>query len=596
MPEYHPPIRDMEFLLNEVLSVSSLAGIPGFEAIDADLVSSTIEHFGAFAAQEIAPLNEVGDREGSVAGPDGVTTATGFAEAYQNYVDGGWPALACREEDGGHGMPGFMRTILEEMLGGSNLAFSMAPMTAPGAYEVIKHSASDELKERFIPKIVSGEWLTAMSLTEPQGGSALGLLRTRAVPQEDGSYLITGTKMFNSWADHDMTENIVHLVLARLPEAPEGTKGISLFLVPKFLVTSDGGIGERNAFSVGSVEKKLGVHGSPTCVTNFDGATGYLLGTPHRGMASMFIIMNAMRLASGVCATGVADAAYRNALAYTHERLAARSVTGAKSPELPGDPIIVHPDVRRMLMTQRAIVEGSRAFGFWTSVNLDLAERHPDPAEQKKHLDLVSLLTPVVKSFLSDKGFECTDLALQCFGGHGYVRENGAEQYLRDIRMLRLGEGTSGIQAMDFMGRKVVTDGGKVFGTYLATIRDAIKDLDGQELHEIAEGLRQAIDQIEQLVEEELPHWSSDPEAMAAASLDFMNMAGYLSLGYMWARMAATASQKLRDSDGDAAFLHNKLRTARFYFSYIMPDTQSLARRVRSGSHDIMAIPVNEFV
>jgi alkylation response protein AidB-like acyl-CoA dehydrogenase len=311
--------------------------------------------------------------------------------------------------------------------------------------------------------------------------------------------------MFNSWADHDMTENIVHLVLARLPDAPEGTKGISLFLVPKFLVTADGQIGERNAFTVGSVEKKLGVHGSPTCVTNFDGATGYLLGTPHRGMASMFIIMNAMRLASGVCATGVAYAAYRNALAYTHERLAARSVTGPKSPELPGDPIIVHPDVRRMLMTQRAMVEGGRALGFWVSVHLDLAERHPDPAEQKEHDGLVSLLTPIVKSFLSDKGFESADLALQCFGGHGYVREYGAEQYLRDIRMLRLGEGTSGIQALDFMGRKVVGDGGRVLGTYFATIRDSLKALEGEDLEEIAFGLRNALDLVEQLTQEELP-------------------------------------------------------------------------------------------
>jgi alkylation response protein AidB-like acyl-CoA dehydrogenase len=596
MPEYRPPVNDMDFLLNEVLDVSSLTHIPGFESIDADLVSSTIEHFGDFAAQEIAPLNEVGDDEGASVNESGVSTATGFADAYRSYVEGGWPALACREDDGGHGMPGFMRTILEEMLGGSNLAFAMAPMTAPGTYEVIKHSASEELQERFIPKIVSGEWLTAMSLTEPQGGSALGLLSTRAVPQDDGSYRITGTKMFNSWADHDMTENIVHLVLARLPDAPEGTKGISLFLVPKFLVTSDGEIGERNAFSVGSVEKKLGLHGSPTCVTNFDGATGYLVGTPHRGLASMFIIMNAMRLASGVCAVGMADAAYRNALAYTHERLAGRSVSGAKAPELPGDPIIVHPDVRRMLMTQRAFVEGGRAFCFWVSLNLDLAERHPDPAEREKHDRLVSLLTPVVKSFLSEKAFTSADLALQCFGGHGYIRENGAEQYLRDIRMLQLGEGTSGIQAMDFLGRKVVGDQGRTLATYFATIRDSIEALDGEDVREVANGLGQALELAEQLVQEELPNWSSNPETMAAASVDFMNLVGYLSLGYQWARMSATAARKLQDTDADITFLNNKLRTARFYVSYLLPDIHALAQRIRSGSRDIMSIPENEFV
>ncbi|MEU1275673.1 acyl-CoA dehydrogenase C-terminal domain-containing protein [Streptomyces sp. NPDC005799] len=598
MPTYHPPFADMKFLLNDVLSVPRHRGFPGFENLDEDLLSSTIDAFGDFAAKEIGPLNEGGDRVGATLGPDGVRAAPGFADAYGIFVEGGWPALTCRAEDGGEGMPGILYTVVEEMLAGANLSFAMAPLTSPGAYEVISLHASDEVKARYLPKVVTGEWATAMSLTEPQCGSALGLLRSRAEPNDDGSFRLTGTKMFNSWGDHDLTENIVHLVLARLPGAPAGVKGISLFLVPKYLAGPDGELGRRNQFSVGSLEKKLGIHASPTCVTDFDGATGFLVGAPHRGLASMFIIMNHMRLATGACAVGVSDAAYRNALAYTRERLAGRSVTGARYPDLAGDPIIVHPDVRRMLMTMRSLVEGGRALCFWTSLNLDLARVHPDPLEEESHERLVSLLTPVVKAFLSDKAFECTDIALQCFGGHGYIRDNGAEQYLRDVRMLRLGEGTSGIQAVDFASRKVLGDGGRTLGLYFDAIRDTLSTLDaseGAQLSDVTGELRRALDSAASLTEERLPRWREDPEEMAAVSLDYLHLIGYLSLGHMWARMAGTAARLLKDSPTDPTFLHNKLRTARFYCSHLLPETEALTTRIRAGAHHTMAIPDDDF-
>jgi alkylation response protein AidB-like acyl-CoA dehydrogenase len=595
MPDYRPALDDLKFVLNDVLAVDQLARYPGFEGVDKDLVSSTIDLFGAFAAHELGPLNATGDRDGATLGPEGVVSAPGFVDAYRGFVDGGWPSLTCRTEHGGDGMPGIFRTIVDEMLAGANLSFAMAPLICPGTYRVISHSASDELKARFLPKIVTGEWATAMSLTEPQCGSALGLLRTRAEPDADGSFRITGTKIFNSWGDHDLTENIVHLVLARLPEAPEGVKGISLFLVSKYLVGPDRELGERNQFSVSSLEKKLGVHASPTCVTNFEGATGYLVGEPHRGMAAMFILMNAMRLASGACAVGVSDAAYRNALAYTRERLAGRSVTGPKHPELAGDPIIVHPDVRRMLMTMRALVEGGRALCFCVSLDLDLAETDPDPVTRQAYDAQVSLLTPVVKAFLTDKASECTDIALQCFGGHGFVQDNGAEQYLRDARVLRLGEGTSGIQAMDFIGRKVVGDDARALNRYFDAIRQTLDPLEEPDLVDITKEMRRALDSIAALTLEELPRWKEDPESMAAVSLDYLHIIGYLCLGFMWTKMAGRASEDLRGSPADPTFLRNKLRTARFYFSYLLPEIEALAVRIRAGGSATMAIPETDF-
>ncbi|AKE01225.1 hypothetical protein XU06_30330 (plasmid) [Rhodococcus erythropolis] len=587
MLDYTPPSDDLKFVLNDVLDVAQYSTLPSFESIDADLVASTIEAFGDFAARELAPLNAEGDRVGAALKPDGVESAPGFADAYRTYVAGGWPALVADPEHGGDGMPAFLQSVLEEILAGSNMAFAMAPLTAPGAYRVLNHSASAAIKNTYLAPIASGRWGTAMSLTEAQGGSALALLRTRAEPNDDGSYRITGTKIFNSWGDHDMAENIVHLVLARLPEAPAGTKGISLFVVPKYLPGENGDLGERNAFSVGSLEKKMGLHASPTCVTNFDGATGYLVGTEHKGMAAMFIIMNSMRLATGSCAIGIADAAYHNALAYARERVAARSLTGTKYPDLPGDPIIVQPDVRRMLMTQKALVEGGRALCYWVAVRLSLSETHPDLDERRDHDATVSLLTPVVKAFLSDKGFESADLALQCFGGHGYVQDNGAEQYLRDIRMLRIGEGTSGIQAMDFIGRKTLADNARTLNQYLDTVRQDVTALPS-ELVDIAHAVTHALDTVTQITKSELAQWKQDPETMGAIALDYLHMVGYVALGHMWAKMAATNSS-------DVERVRNKQRTARYYCAHLLPEIETLAHRVRAGGATTMAIPDGEF-
>ncbi|NEW36041.1 acyl-CoA dehydrogenase [Nocardia cyriacigeorgica] len=590
MPDYHPPKEDMKFVLNELLRVGSQHELSGYEAVDEDLVSSIIDSFGDFAAKEVGALNAEGDLAGASLGPDGVRSAPGFVELYRHYSEGGWPALTGDPEHGGDGMPGILNTIVEEMLAGANLAFAMAPLTAPGAYRVIRHGGSEAIQEQYLPKIVSGRWGTAMSLTEPQGGSALAFTRTRALPNGDGTFSITGTKMFNSWGDHDLTENIVHLVLARLPDAPAGIKGISLFLVPKYLLDSKGDIGERNSFSVGSLEKKLGVHASPTCVTNFDGATGFLIGQPHRGMAAMFIIMNSMRLASGVCAVGIADAAYRNAAAYARERLAARSPLGPRYPYLAGDPIIVQPDVRRMLLTQRAIVEGGRAFCFWVSLDLDTAERHSDTAERRAREARVSLLTPVVKAFLTDKAFECTDQALQCFGGHGYIWDNGAEQYLRDARMLRIGEGTSGIQALDLLGRKVLTDDGTALKDYFSTIRSTLRNVDCPD--GILDPVRRTLQEVEQLVDEQLPRWKRNPEDMAAAATDFLHLIGYLSLGFMWVQMVHTVETSETCS---VEMRENKTNTGLFYCKHLLPECGPLVERIRRGAEVLMSLPDDRF-
>lgn len=593
MPEYHPDSADVKFVLKEVLAVGRL-NLPGFERIDNDLVSALVDHVASFAAKELGPLNSTGDKIGARLDGEQVLTAPGFVDAYRSYAAAGWPAMTCSEADGGDGIPGVIFTVVEEMVAGANQAFAMAPMTSRGAYQVISRHATEELKARYLPKVVTGEWTTAMSLTEPQCGSALGLVRTRAHLAADGSYRITGTKIFNSWGDHDLTDNIVHLVLARVDGAPDGIKGLSLFLVPKYVVGKNEVLEGRNSWSVSSLEDKLGIHASPTCVTNFDGATGFLIGELNRGMANMFIMMNSMRLATGIGAIGLAAAAYRNALNYSRQRLAGRSVSGSKYPELPADPIIVHPDVRRMLMTMKAIIEGGRAFGFWVSLHLDVSERHPDDVERESSGALVALLTPVVKAFLSDKAFECADMAMQCFGGHGYVRDNGAEQYVRDVRVLRLGEGTSGIQAMDFLGRKVLGDKGDALGDYFTRIDRALAQADDDSLASIVGPVRDSLDTIRKLTDEHLPVWERDPQDMAAVSLDYLHLIGYLSLGFMWVRMATTVNELSKES-ADSLLLDNKLRSARFYCAYVLPEIAALVLRVRAGSAATMSIPEHEF-
>lgn len=595
MSTYTPPIEDFKFLLHDVLRISEIVDLKSFEELDEDTVNAIIEAAGEFTSEVLAPLNEIGDREGACLTQAGVTTPDGFADGYRQFSDAGWASLIARQEDGGQGLPHIFKNVVDEMLGAANLAFAMCPATAPGVYKILLHHGTDEMRDVYIPRIVSGAWATAMSLTEPQCGSALGLIRTRAEPREDGSYKITGTKMFNSWGDHDMAENIVHLVLAKLPGAPEGTRGISLFLVPKFLADASGNTGARNQFSCGSLERKMGVHASATCVTNFDGATGYLVGQPNHGLPNMFVLMNTMRLTTGTMATGIADAAYRRALAYTKERIAGRAASGAKYPDLAGDPIIVHPDVRRMLMTMRAFTEGARHFCLWVGLNLERAEVHEDPKTRQECDALVSLLTPVVKAFLSDKSFESIDLALQCYGGHGYIQDNGIEQYLRDERMLRLGEGTSGIQAMDLLHRKILLDDGRILNHYFSLIRACAAQMTStSRIEALSLNLMNEVARLERLTRELSPVWKEDSESLGAACFDYLNMLGYLSLAFMWAQ-AATAAERERASGKSGELYENKLATAEFYFARVLPEVLSLEAKVRAGASTLMRITDDAF-
>jgi alkylation response protein AidB-like acyl-CoA dehydrogenase len=589
---YGAPTEDIQFVLNEVLEIGQLGSLRKFQDVDDDFISSMVEAFGKFAETTIAPLNAVGDLEGATLGPEGVRTPSGFPEAFRKFISGGWPSLTGEAEYGGSNLPWSLFAVTAEILGGANAAFSMCMLVNPGTCKVIGAHGSDELKVLYLPKLTSGEWTSAMSLTEAQAGSALGLITTRAMPAADGTFRIKGTKIFNSWGDHDLTENIVHLVLARLPNASPGLKGISLFLVPKFLVNADGTLGARNNFAVDALEKKLGIHASPTCVSNFDNATGYLVGEQHRGLQNMFIVMNAMRLVTGAGAVGLSDRAYQNALEYARQRLAGRSPSGAKRPDLDGDPIIVQPDVRRMLMTMRALVEGSRMLTFWVALNLDLAEVHADPAVRDECNALASMLTPVVKAFLTDRAFECTDIALQCFGGHGFIQGNEAEQYLRDVRFMRLAEGANGIQAYDLINRKVLADDGKAFRQYLGQIG---KCLGRQELAGITAELRSALHAIEILLEEQIPRWKSDAEAAAAASYDFLELTGYLSLGFMWVMMAGKATELTEHRADRTIFYARKIHTARFYMSYLLPVVSTLLPRLRSGVAELLPIDDNYF-
>lgn len=590
MPISSPPIEDLGFVLHDVLRITEIDDIPTLADLDRETVDSIVDALARFAVEIVAPLNEVGDRQGARLTEAGVIAPDGFVDGYRHFVEAGWGALTARVEDGGQGLPCLFKNVQDELFGAANMAFAMLPSTSFGASLVLVKHGTDEMRRVYLPRLASGEWTAAMSLTEPQCGTALGLIRTRAVPTGDGRYTITGSKMFNTWGDHDMAENIVHLVLAKLPDAPAGTRGISLFLVPKYLPDADGRPGERNAFSCGSLERKLGIHGCATCVTNFDGATGWLVGAPNQGLPNMFVLMNTMRLTTGSVAIGIGWAAYVNALAYAQERIAGRSASGTKYPDLAGDPIIVHPDVRRMLLEIRAFAEGGRLFCMWVALELERAATHADPDVRAASDALVSLLTPIVKAYLSDRAFEAVDTGLQCFGGHGYIRDNGMEQLLRDERMLRLGEGTSGIQAMDLLGRKVLGDEGRTLGRYLALIRATAAEAETSErLAPLARALGTEATRIETLTAELGPLWRSDADEMGGASLDYLNLLGSLSLAFAWVEAALAAERVI--ADGRGTRMHeNKLVTAEFYFARVLPETAALEAKIRAGAASLMRI------
>ncbi|MBB5207304.1 acyl-CoA dehydrogenase C-terminal domain-containing protein [Chiayiivirga flava] len=596
MNNYTAPLRDIRFALHDVLGAEALfASLPGGDVANRELIDAVLEEGAKFTEQVLAPLNQSGDREGCTFDKDSgeVRTPAGFKAAFAHYVDGGWAGLTAPEAYGGQHLPETLGAALKEMIDAANLGWGNYPLLSHGATEALKHHGEEWQREVFLRPIVEGRWTGTMCLTEPHCGSDLGLLKTRAVPRDDGTHAIEGTKIFITAGEHDLTDNIVHLVLARLPDAPPGTKGISLFIVPKFKVARDGAVGERNAVRCGSIEHKMGIHGSSTCVMHFDGAAGYLIGQPNRGLAAMFTMMNTARLAVGIQGLGLIDRALQNAVAYARDRLQGRSLGGAKQPDKPADPLIVHADIRRMLLTCKAFAEGGRALALHAASLVDVIERSTD-AERKKHADeLLSFLTPIVKACLTEWSIEATYHALQCFGGHGYIAEWGMEQLARDARITTIYEGTTGIQALDLLGRKTIQTQGVGLKHFLGMIVEfCTQETMNAELAEFVAPLAKAAQDWQQLTLEIGRRTMGDAEEVGAAAVDYLFYSGYVTLAFWWAKSVAAADR----SNASAAFRQAKRDTARFYFQRILPRTLSHAAAIRSGPATLLAIDEEAFV
>jgi alkylation response protein AidB-like acyl-CoA dehydrogenase len=591
MPSYTAPVKDMQFLLHNVLQVSA-ADITGYGDLDEDFTGAVLEEAGKLASDVLAPLNAVGDREGCVLENGVVRTPTGFKAAFDALKEGGWTALDCDPEYGGQGLPYLMGTAVGEMFVSANMAFNMYQGLTHGAYSAIHVHGSDAQKAMYLPKMVSCDWTGTMNLTEPHCGTDLGLMRTKAVPQADGSYLITGQKIFISAGEHDMAENIVHLVLAKAPGGGEGTKGISLFIVPKFLVNVDGSLGTRNSLSVGKIEEKMGIHCNATCVMNFDGAVGWLLGDLHKGMRAMFTMMNEARLGVGLQGYAQAEAAYQNALIYAKDRLQGRAVTGTENPTGPADPLIVHPDIRRNLMEQKSFVEGARALTFWAASLIDRSVRMGDEAAE----GLVSLMIPVIKGFQTDKGFEMAVAAQQVYGGHGYIEEWGMSQFARDARIAMIYEGANGVQALDLVGRKLAQDGGKHVMAFFEMVKAEVKAHDGDDrMKGFAEPLKAASKQMQQAAVFFVQSGMKNPNAALSGSYDFMHLMGHVCLGLMWTRMAKAAYLALDAGASDRDFLDAKIATGRFYMARQLPACGMHLARIESGADPVMALAAEAF-
>jgi len=595
MAQYLPPIRDMQFVLHELLETEAkLAELPAHAETGRDLIDQVLEEGGKFCAEILFPINRNGDEEGCTYEGDGVVrTPKGFKEAWEKFREGGWPTLTCDPEYGGQGLPHAVGMAFQEMMNSANQAWTMYPGLTHGAYDCLHAHGTPEQKATYLPKFVSGDWTGTMCLTEPHCGTDLGMLRTKAEPQADGSYRITGTKIFISSGEHDLTANIVHLVLARLPDAPAGTKGISLFIVPKFVPNPDGTLGARNGVKCARLEEKMGIHANATCVIDLDGAEGWLVGEPNRGLQAMFVMMNAARIGVGMQSLGLMEVAYQNSLDYAKERLQMRSLSGPKAPDKPADPIIVHPDVRRMLLTQKAYAEGSRAFAYWTALQADVAMTHPDAEARRDAEDMLALLTPVVKAFITDNGFLCATLAMQVYGGHGYIREWGMEQYVRDARINMIYEGTNTIQSLDLLGRKVLGDNGaklRKFGKLVAELVEA--EGTNEAMAEFVDPLADLGQKVEKLTMEIGMKALQNPDEAGAAAVDYLRVIGHLVLGYFWARMARIA---LDHADSGDPVYRSKLATARFYFSKLFPETAALIRTARAGAAPLMNVEVELF-
>ncbi|MCC9648378.1 acyl-CoA dehydrogenase C-terminal domain-containing protein [Rubrivivax sp. JA1029] len=593
---YTPPLRDLQFVMHEVLDVAStLKQLPRHAEIDADTINAVIEEAGKFAAGVAAPINASGDAEGCTLDPatHAVRTPKGFKQAYEQYVEGGWPALSCDPAFGGQGLPVLLNQCLYEMLNSANQAWTMYPGLSHGAYECLSAHGTEWQKNTFLPKLTSGEWTGTMCLTEPHCGTDLGMLRTKAEPQPDGTYKITGQKIFISAGEHDITPNIAHLVLARLPDAPAGSKGISLFVVPKFQVAADGSIGERNGIYCTAVEHKMGIHGNATCQLSLEGAVGTLVGEPNRGLQAMFVMMNAARLGVGCQALGLTETAYQMAVAYAKDRIQMRSLTGPKAPDKPADPIIVHPDVRKMLLTARAYAEGGRALALYTALLLDREIASDDEDERAECADLVALLTPIVKAFMTDNAWIATSHCMQVFGGSGYIRGTGIEQFVRDARINMIYEGTNTVQSLDLLGRKVLGDNGKKLKKFGKIVAEFIEEEGVNEsMQEFVNPLADLGDKVTKLTTELGMKAMRNTDEVGAAAVDYLRVCGHLVFAYFWARMAKVALEKQGSGD---PFYTAKLHTARFYFAKLLPETAGLIRTARSGSDALMAMDESLF-
>ena len=592
MPIYNAPTKDMQFILHNVLKVSE-QDIEGYEELDRDFTGAVLEEAGKVATEVLLPLNTVGDTEGCVLENGVVRTPKGFLEAFKQMKDGGWTAMDCDPEYGGQGLPYVMHTAAQETLVSANMAFQMYQGLTHGAYSAIHVHGTAEQKAKFLPKMVTCEWTGTMNLTEPHCGTDLGLMRTKAEPQDDGSYKISGTKIFISAGDHDMADNIIHLVLAKIPGGPDGIKGVSLFIVPKFIVNDDGSLGDRNGVEVGKIEEKMGIHGNSTCVMNYDGAEGYLIGEMHKGMRAMFVMMNEARMGVGLQGYAQAEIAYQNAAAYAKDRLQGRAVTGDKNPDGPADPLIVHPDIRRNLMDQKSFVEGARALTYWGTTLIDRANKNDDEAAE----GLISLMTLVIKGFLTDKGFETAVAAQQVWGGHGYIEEAGMSQYARDARIAMIYEGANGVQALDLVGRKLSQDGGKHVMAFFAMIKDYISDNKGDDVFdaEFLEPLKAASKDLQAAGMYFMQNGMKNPNHALAGSYDFMHMMGHVCFGLMWARMAKASMDALAAGDTDTDFHETKIATGRYYMARQLPATCMHLARINSGADTVMALDAANF-